>query len=31
VISASATGSEMLETTISQLLPHGFGADVLPG
>ena len=31
VISASATGSEVLETTISQLLPHGFGADVLPG
>ena len=31
VISASATGSEVLETTISQLLPAGFGAAVLPG
>lgn len=31
VISASATGGEVLEMTISQLLPAGFGADVLPG
>ncbi|WP_230291808.1 cytidine deaminase [Croceicoccus sp. Ery5] len=30
VISASATGEEVLEMTISQLLPAGFGADVLP-
>ena len=30
VISASATGSEVLEMTISQLLPAVFGADVLP-
>lgn len=31
VISASATGSEVLEMTISQLLPASFSADVLPG
>ena len=30
VISASATGDDVLEMTISQLLPAGFGADVLP-
>ncbi|GGD74272.1 cytidine deaminase [Croceicoccus mobilis] len=30
VIAASATGDEVLETTISALLPHSFGADVLP-
>lgn len=31
VISASATGSDIMESTISQLLPASFGADVLPG